>query len=294
MRDPGEVQLGDNLWDIVGVPPGSTRDEIRKAYRQKARKLHPDLCDEEDASARFRRLVNAFELLMDEQKRAEFDASRIKNSAAQRARRAWDDVERSASQRAWGPDAASPSDRPAGSRREAEARARDESNARRRRWREMLFTQVWRDHMPLEFAVGEEARPGFVARMEALVDEYTTRPSEATGAGEASETEMLREVRVREVVEAELQDARHRSLKHRERITWLEAQLAQAENKAAMWKGAAPSSEADRVQAMERELAFLELGARLRERLDEQRTAIGLLRRREAMLLERLATWRRD
>ena len=67
----------------------------------------------------------------------------------------------------------------------------------------------------------------------------------------------------------------------------------QAENKAQMWKGAAPASQADRIQAMERELGFLEMAARVRQRLGEQRTALELLKRREVMLLERLATWKR-
>lgn len=44
-----------------------------------------------------------------------------------------------------------------------------------------------------------------------------------------------------------------------------------------MWRGAAPASRGDRIQAMERELAFLELGARLRGRLSEQRLALDRL-----------------
>ena len=41
---------------------------------------------------------------------------------------------------------------------------------------------------------------------------------------------------------------------------------------------------------MERELAFLELANRLRERLGEQRLADALLRKRERALRDRLAT----
>ena len=44
---------------------------------------------------------------------------------------------------------------------------------------------------------------------------------------------------------------------------------------------------------MERELAFLELSGRLRERLNEQRLAIELLGRREKLLLDRLYAARR-
>ena len=110
---------------------------------------------------------------------------------------------------------------------------------------------------------------------------------------EAEETRVLELVKVREVLEAEMADARHRSLKHRERARWLEAQLDQAEKRAELWRGATPASQADRVQGMERELAFLELAGRLREKLNEQRLALELLKRREAMLLDRLYASRR-
>ena len=61
-----------------------------------------------------------------------------------------------------------------------------------------------------------------------------------------------------------------------------------------MWRGATPASEADRVQAMRRELAFLELANRLRERLGEQKSASQMLRKREKALESRLATLRDD
>ena len=93
----------------------------------------------------------------------------------------------------------------------------------------------------------------------------------------------------REVLRAELGDARHRGRLHRERSRWLEGELGLAEGKAGMWRGATPASEADRVQAMERELAFLELANRLRERLGEQRAAAVRLRRREKAIVARLA-----
>lgn len=109
---------------------------------------------------------------------------------------------------------------------------------------------------------------------------------------EAEELQTLESITVREVLEVEMQDARHRKLKHRERVRWLEAELDLAEKRAAMWKGATPSSEADRIQAMERELAYLELAGRLRTRLNEQRLALELTSRREKVLLDRLFSTR--
>ncbi|KAL1527275.1 hypothetical protein AB1Y20_015950 [Prymnesium parvum] len=300
-----DLLADDDLWQIVGAPRGAGLQEIRKAYRARARKLHPDLNDAPDAARQFRRLVRAFELLVARES-AESAAGGARRNAAERARRAWEEVER----RAWGRDAASASERPAGSRREAEARARGASEARRRRWRERLLSEMWREHMPLGFDGSEALRSVFVARVEAVVDELAAgggRPEaekkregaaaasavaaaayESWADAEAREARELESIRVREVLEVEMQDARHRLLKHRERIRWLEANVAQAEKRAEMWRGATPASEADRVLAMERELAFLEQAGRLRARLDEQRTCVELLRRREAKLLDLL------
>ena len=47
-------------------------------------------------------------------------------------------------------------------------------------------------------------------------------------------------------------------------------------------------------QAMQRELAFLELASRIRRRLAEQRLAAQQLQSREKMLLERLVSWKRN
>ena len=57
-----------------------------------------------------------------------------------------------------------------------------------------------------------------------------------------------------------------------------------------MWRSATPSTESDRVQSLERELAFLELANRFRERLGEQRVALQRLKAREQAITERLAT----
>ena len=51
----------DDLWAIVGAPPNSKLEDIRRAYRRRARMLHPDVSTDPDAPAKFRRLVNAFE-----------------------------------------------------------------------------------------------------------------------------------------------------------------------------------------------------------------------------------------
>jgi len=299
----------DDLWAIVGAPRTATKQELRRAYRRKARTLHPDISTDPDATAKFRRLVLAFETLMDDSRRSLFETSRKRSSARERANAQW---EAATSGSRWGPDAASPKQRPAGSRREAEAQTKEESEKRRERWREIQFDTIFREHMPLEYSASSAQRAAFLAAMETAVQSFVRREGSAPSSGARAETrggawsggrdvgsleeeaelmELLK-LRNREVLRAELGDAKHRSSKHRERVRWLENELQAATQKAEIWKGATPASEADRVQAMERELAFLELSNRLRTRLGEQRTMAARVRAREKAIETRLATLR--
>lgn len=134
----------DCPWEIVGAPRTATKEEVRKAYRRRARTLHPDVSTDPEAGAKFRRLVAAFEVLSDENRRVQFESQRKRSSARSRAQRAWDDLNRRASDSASTRNAggSTSAQRPAGSRREAEARTREESDRRRERWREISFEEV--------------------------------------------------------------------------------------------------------------------------------------------------------
>lgn len=68
-------------YDILGIRPSASIEEVRKAYRRKALATHPDKLDQsataEDkrhAENKFRRIREAFEVLGDSQKRREYDA----------------------------------------------------------------------------------------------------------------------------------------------------------------------------------------------------------------------------
>lgn len=65
-------------YEALGVPRTASEAEIKKAYRAKAKALHPDLHPNDAAKAdAFRKASAAFEILGDTEKRAKFDRGEI-------------------------------------------------------------------------------------------------------------------------------------------------------------------------------------------------------------------------
>jgi molecular chaperone DnaJ len=63
-----------DYYDVLGVDKGSSEDEIKKAYRKQAVKYHPDKNPgDHEAEERFKELGEAYEVLMEPQKRAAYD-----------------------------------------------------------------------------------------------------------------------------------------------------------------------------------------------------------------------------
>ena len=62
-----------DYYEVVGVDRTASQDEIKKAFYKKARKIHPDVSDDPDAEEKFKQLNEAYAVLSDEQKRAQYD-----------------------------------------------------------------------------------------------------------------------------------------------------------------------------------------------------------------------------
>ena len=70
--------MSRDLYKILGVSKSASADEIRKAYRQKAKTLHPDLHPDDKAKAdQFKEVSAAFEILGDEEKRQAYIDQKI-------------------------------------------------------------------------------------------------------------------------------------------------------------------------------------------------------------------------
>ncbi len=63
----------ENPYNILGVSPTATLEEIKKAYRSLAMRHHPDR--NTGSTTRFNAVKSAYELLSDPKKRAEYNQS---------------------------------------------------------------------------------------------------------------------------------------------------------------------------------------------------------------------------
>jgi molecular chaperone DnaJ len=62
-----------DYYDVLGVQRNATKDEIKNKYRQLALKYHPDRNKSPDAESKFKEISEAYAILSDDEKRAQYD-----------------------------------------------------------------------------------------------------------------------------------------------------------------------------------------------------------------------------
>lgn len=67
--------MAEDYYDILGVSKDASKEEIKKAYRKKAKKYHPDRNpdDAEKAREKFKKISEAYEVLADDEKKEKYD-----------------------------------------------------------------------------------------------------------------------------------------------------------------------------------------------------------------------------
>ena len=62
----------DDPYKVLGISPGATQDEIKRAYRKKAKECHPDLHpNDPNAERRMNEVNEAYDMLMNPDKYAQ-------------------------------------------------------------------------------------------------------------------------------------------------------------------------------------------------------------------------------
>lgn len=72
-----------DYYELLGLQKGASEDDVKKAYRKLARKYHPDVSREPGAEDKFKEVAEAYEVLGDANKRAEYDELRRYGSPGQ-------------------------------------------------------------------------------------------------------------------------------------------------------------------------------------------------------------------
>ncbi|UXI15062.1 Ca-binding protein [Sarcoptes scabiei] len=69
-------------YEVLGVATDASLAEIKKAFYEKSKKYHPDVCDDSEAVKLFHDITKAYEILGNEESRREYDSTRRLNQSS--------------------------------------------------------------------------------------------------------------------------------------------------------------------------------------------------------------------
>src|SRR3989344_756630 len=62
-----------DYYEILGINKNASKEEIKKAYKQLAKKYHPDMTKDKSTEEKFKEISEAYAVLSDDKKRANYD-----------------------------------------------------------------------------------------------------------------------------------------------------------------------------------------------------------------------------
>ena len=71
------VTSQNSFYELLGVEPTATPEDIKKRYRELARRYHPDINSSPDAAQKIKRINEAYHILGDVDRRSSYDAERL-------------------------------------------------------------------------------------------------------------------------------------------------------------------------------------------------------------------------
>ena len=87
------MTVSGDYYEVLGVPRDADTKTIKNAFRQLARRYHPDTSTEPDAEQRFKEIAEAYGVLSDPARRASYDAQGSAGLAGATAEDLWGGID---------------------------------------------------------------------------------------------------------------------------------------------------------------------------------------------------------